>query len=64
MIYEVSITSVLVSSLAYAIDRAWGACLSQHALACRSPRINMPPAAGRRRRPTFYSTFDWLDYGT
>ena len=25
--------------------------------ACRSPRINPPPAAGRR---TFYSYFDWL----
>jgi hypothetical protein len=55
--------------------------LSQHALACRSPRINAPPlrpaaaaanfdwldaaAASRRRhrRPTFYSNFDWLDYG-
>jgi superfamily II DNA helicase RecQ len=34
--------------------------LSQHAKGCRSPRIN-PPAAGRR--PTFYSIFDWLDYG-
>jgi hypothetical protein len=42
---------------------------SQHALACRSPRINSPPPAAGRRPPaaagrrSFYSNFDWLDYG-
>ena len=28
--------------------------------ACRSPRINAPPAGRRCRRPSFYSNSDWL----